>query len=281
MCTASLICLTAVSRVWLWVLGFSCAAILVASLATVADVPQVLWATGVRLPVKRLTRPSWISWTSGGHTRKAVPWLRQLPLQHPKPIVRRQLQFDPLHVPPLVGRALGHATNQDRIDQLHFAPTVKAFRLPFVASSIFVLLCFWGYAAFRGMCKMPHFWRRWRRWNPKLETAWCALAIGPADSMILQQGLQRFFGHKDFRGGQERIIERIMNWEDVLVIMPTGAGKSLCYQLPALLRPGYCIVVTPLIALMKDQVHGCIATVAGGTRTLSYVWTVRMHFHAI
>jgi ATP-dependent DNA helicase RecQ len=66
--------------------------------------------------------------------------------------------------------------------------------------------------------------------------------------------LRRVFGHRDFHGAQREIIEHVVAGGDALVLMPTGGGKSLCYQLPALLRPGTAIVVSPLIALMQDQV---------------------------
>ncbi len=66
--------------------------------------------------------------------------------------------------------------------------------------------------------------------------------------------MERVFGFREFRPGQEAILEAIFSGEEVLVVMPTGGGKSLCYQLPALLLPGVTLVISPLIALMKDQV---------------------------
>ncbi|HEY3585391.1 MAG TPA: DEAD/DEAH box helicase, partial [Casimicrobiaceae bacterium] len=66
--------------------------------------------------------------------------------------------------------------------------------------------------------------------------------------------LRETFGHADFRGDQHAIVEHVAGGGDALVLMPTGGGKSLCYQIPALLRAGTGIVVSPLIALMQDQV---------------------------
>ena len=67
--------------------------------------------------------------------------------------------------------------------------------------------------------------------------------------------LKTTFGFDDFRPGQAEIIESILNGEEALAIMPTGGGKSLCFQLPALMRDGVTLVISPLIALMRDQVQ--------------------------
>src|SRR5437763_14628882 len=66
--------------------------------------------------------------------------------------------------------------------------------------------------------------------------------------------LRERFGFDDFRPAQKQVIDKIMAGENALAVMPTGSGKSLCYQLPALALPGLTLVVSPLIALMKDQV---------------------------
>ena len=66
--------------------------------------------------------------------------------------------------------------------------------------------------------------------------------------------LERYFGYKEFRSGQEALIEGVLAGRDVFGIMPTGGGKSICYQVPALMLPGITLVVSPLISLMRDQV---------------------------
>ena len=66
--------------------------------------------------------------------------------------------------------------------------------------------------------------------------------------------LHRCFGHRAFRPGQERVVAAVLSGRDVLAVMPTGSGKSLGYQLPAVVLPGTTLVVSPLISLMKDQV---------------------------
>ncbi|MNO28560.1 ATP-dependent DNA helicase RecQ [compost metagenome] len=74
-----------------------------------------------------------------------------------------------------------------------------------------------------------------------------------------QQLLQKYYGYPDFREGQRRIVESVLTGADTLGIMPTGGGKSICYQIPALMLPGLTLVVSPLISLMKDQVDALTA----------------------
>ena len=68
------------------------------------------------------------------------------------------------------------------------------------------------------------------------------------------EALTRYFGYDSFRPGQQGIVEALLAGRDVLGVMPTGAGKSVCYQIPAALSPGVTLVISPLISLMRDQV---------------------------
>ncbi len=77
--------------------------------------------------------------------------------------------------------------------------------------------------------------------------------------MTVEDALQQYFGMSEFRTPQRAIIHAVLQQQDTLVVMPTGGGKSLCFQLPALLLPGVTLVVSPLIALMKDQVDALCA----------------------
>ena len=70
----------------------------------------------------------------------------------------------------------------------------------------------------------------------------------------LHEALQRYFGFGQFKANQEYIIQSVLEGKDTFVIMPTGGGKSLCYQLPAMMMEGTALIISPLIALMKNQV---------------------------
>src|ERR1700754_3506226 len=87
----------------------------------------------------------------------------------------------------------------------------------------------------------------------------------PVLASELDEQLKRTFGYSTFRPLQREIIEATLNGRDVFALLPTGGGKSLCFQLPALVRSGLTVVVSPLIALMKDQVDAMQAAGVAAT----------------
>ncbi|SEQ64709.1 ATP-dependent DNA helicase RecQ [Faunimonas pinastri] len=91
--------------------------------------------------------------------------------------------------------------------------------------------------------------------SPAPETETLSRLFSSKESRDARKALRRLFGYDDFRPGQGEVIEAILAGEDVFAVMPTGSGKSMCYQLPAALDGGLTVVVSPLIALMRDQVR--------------------------
>ena len=76
---------------------------------------------------------------------------------------------------------------------------------------------------------------------------------------MLQAHLKKHFGFDSFLNGQQAVIRKVLDGQSAVAVFPTGAGKSLCYQLPALLLPGMTLVVSPLLSLMKDQLDFLLA----------------------
>ena len=91
--------------------------------------------------------------------------------------------------------------------------------------------------------------------SPELDAACAAARANPTEEALVDI-LRRVFGHSDFRSGQLEVIQRVLRGGSTLALLPTGAGKSLTYQLPAMLLPGLTLVVSPLLALMTDQLRG-------------------------
>ena len=83
-----------------------------------------------------------------------------------------------------------------------------------------------------------------------------SLTIASPDPLVQ---LKHVFGFPEFRGVQRQVVDRVLARERTLAVMPTGAGKSLCYQLPAVMFEGTCVVISPLIALMHDQMRAASA----------------------
>ncbi len=90
--------------------------------------------------------------------------------------------------------------------------------------------------------------------KPSKKASPTATKVNPFSKVAILKALEQYFGFTNFKGTQEKAIDALLSGRDTFVIMPTGGGKSLCYQLPALMLPGCAIVVSPLIALMKNQV---------------------------
>jgi hypothetical protein len=98
------------------------------------------------------------------------------------------------------------------------------------------------------------------------------MGAAAAEALLL---LPQVFGHSSFRGHQLAVVQRVLRGEHTLGVMPTGGGKSLCYQLPALLLPGLTVVVSPLLALMRDQLSRLPRELPGGWLGWLTGWPMR------
>src|SRR3954469_22457516 len=99
-------------------------------------------------------------------------------------------------------------------------------------------------------------------------------AVAEAEATPLEQAreiLRRTFGHAEFRGLQAPVIAEVLAGRSAMAVLPTGGGKSLCYQIPSLMRPGLGLVVSPLIALMTDQVAALVQSGVAAARLDSNV----------
>src|SRR5918993_740532 len=99
----------------------------------------------------------------------------------------------------------------------------------------------------------------WRRWSTVSSSTTPRPERARRPSISLDDALGRYWGYTTFRPLQREAMEAVLDGRDSLVVLPTGGGKSLCFQAPALVRPGLALVVSPLISLMKDQVDSLTA----------------------
>jgi ATP-dependent DNA helicase Q4 len=102
----------------------------------------------------------------------------------------------------------------------------------------------------------------------------------PSDENLVRL-LKVVYGYDSFRDGQLEAIRMVLAGESAMLVLPTGAGKSLCYQLPAMVLPGITVVVSPLVALMIDQLRQLPPMIRGGLLCSSQVLNVLSFFHTI
>ena len=105
------------------------------------------------------------------------------------------------------------------------------------------------------------------------------MSITPELSQDPRKALNKYFGHRDFLDGQQEVVDAILAGKDTIAVMPTGGGKSLCYQLPAMVMKGITVVVSPLIALMKDQVDALTDKGIPAVMINSSITATEQHHH--